>query len=108
MRKLSLPKLPQNPLMPSAAEIFEVGPRDGLQAESKSLTLEQKLELVEKLIAAGLRDIEIGSFIKPGLIPQLNDSDRLAALLEQRHPRGKRKARFWAFVPNLRGLERAV
>ena len=94
------------PKLPLSAEIFEVGPRDGLQAESQTLTLAQKIELVEKLMAAGLRDIEVGSFIKPGVIPQLNESDRICEILNKKY--SKRQTRFWAFVPNLKGLELAA
>jgi hydroxymethylglutaryl-CoA lyase len=96
---------------PSTASIFEVGPRDGLQAESQVLSLDKKLKLIEALVESGLKDIEIGSFVKADWIPQLADSRELAVKLAEKYPsklKDKRGLRFWGFVPNKRGLEDAV
>ena len=51
--------------------IVEVGPRDGLQNEKQSISLETKIELIEKLAATGLRTIEAGSFVSPKWVPQV-------------------------------------
>jgi hydroxymethylglutaryl-CoA lyase len=80
--------------------LYEVGPRDGLQNEPETVPTDAKLALVERLVAAGLRHVEITSFVSPEWIPQLADADELAA----RVPRGP--AVYSALVPNERGYER--
>jgi hydroxymethylglutaryl-CoA lyase len=82
--------------------VFEVGPRDGLQNEAKVLSLEERIELVERLCDAGVTDVEIGAFVHPKWVPQMAGTDELARSLGPREG-----VRFWALVPNLRGLERA-
>lgn len=82
--------------------IHEVGPRDGLQNEARPVPTETKRRYVELLLAAGLREVEVTSFVSPRAIPQLADAEALCAVLER--PAG---IRFVALVPNLRGLERA-
>jgi len=62
-------------------EIVEVGPRDGLQNESVVLVTEDKVELIGMLAAAGLRRIEIASFVNPRLVPQMADGDAVIAAL---------------------------
>jgi len=81
--------------------LYEVGPRDGLQNESTTVASEVKLELIRRLAAAGLRRIEATSFVSPRWIPQLADSDRVAARLPERQG-----VRYSALVPNLQGYER--
>ncbi len=81
--------------------IYEVGPRDGLQNESQVVPLPAKLELIERLAGAGLRSIEVGSYVSPKWIPQLADSDELAGILPEIPG-----VRYRALVPNLRGYER--
>ena len=61
----------------AGVSLTEVGPRDGLQNEPDAIPTEAKLELVMRLAAAGLRRIEIGSFVAPKWIPQLADCDAL-------------------------------
>lgn len=51
--------------------IIEVGPRDGLQNEKTSISLETKLELIKRLAQTGVRDIEAGSFVAPKWVPQV-------------------------------------
>jgi hydroxymethylglutaryl-CoA lyase len=82
--------------------IYEVGPRDGLQNESRPVPLASKLRYLDLLADAGLREIEATSFVSPAAIPQLNDADELMASLPRRPG-----VRYPVLVPNLRGLERA-
>lgn len=83
--------------------IYEVSPRDGLQNEPTLVSLEQKLALIGALVAAGLQDIEVTSFVRAAWIPQLADAADLLARLP-----AAPGVRYWALVPNARGLERAV
>jgi hydroxymethylglutaryl-CoA lyase len=82
--------------------IYEVGPRDGLQAESTPIPTDAKLHFIDLLADAGLREIEATSFVSPSAIPQLADADELMARLERRPG-----VRYPVLVPNQRGLERA-
>ncbi len=81
--------------------IYEVGPRDGLQNEPDALPTTAKLELIDRLARAGLRRIEVTSFVSPEWIPQLADGDALCAALQERPG-----TRYSALVPNARGYER--
>jgi hydroxymethylglutaryl-CoA lyase len=82
--------------------IYEVGPRDGLQNEAVAIPLATKVELIERLAAAGLREIEATSFVSPKAIPQLADADDLLPRLPR--PPG---IRYPVLVPNQRGMARA-
>lgn len=87
--------------------IFEVGPRDGLQNESRTVTFDDKVWFVSSLVEAGVRDLELGAFVRPDRVPQMADTDALYAMIRDRKLKlGKAKA--WSLVPNLKGLERAV
>jgi hydroxymethylglutaryl-CoA lyase len=81
--------------------IHEVGPRDGLQNEPGVVPTPAKLELIERLANAGLRSIETCSYVSPEWIPQLADSDALAALLPEIPG-----VRYRGLVPNERGYDR--
>src|SRR5688572_19010345 len=84
-------------------EIVEVGPRDGLQSESQVLPTDAKLEFIRRLAAAGLRRIEVASFVNPKRVPQMADAEAvLAALAPQAD-----HARFIGLVLNRKGFERA-
>lgn len=89
--------------LPKRVEIYEVGPRDGLQNELRMLPTEDKVRLIGALVDAGLRRIEVTSFVSPRWIPQLADADKLLRLMPR--PTGVSLS---ALVPNLRGLERAT
>jgi isopropylmalate/homocitrate/citramalate synthase len=82
--------------------IYEVGPRDGLQNEATAIPLETKRAFVERLVAAGLREIEATSFVSPRAIPQLADADALLPSLPK-----VAGVRYPVLVPNERGLGRA-
>jgi len=86
--------------------IHEVGPRDGLQNEAERLTIDARFELVRALAAAGLKRIEVGSFVRPDWIPQLADTDALVRrLIESKLPAD---LRLYGLVPNRTGLSRAI
>lgn len=87
---------------PDRVRVYEVGPRDGLQNESRPIPLATKLRYLELLADAGLREIEATSFVAPAAIPQLADADELMAALPRRDG-----VRYPVLVPNLRGLARA-
>ncbi len=89
--------------MPKAVEVYEVGPRDGLQNEATILPVETKAEFIERLAASGLSVIEATSFVSPKWVPQLGDADALFPMLPHRPG-----LRFPVLVPNISGLERAV
>ncbi len=95
-------RAPRSPTPDRQVRVYEVGPRDGLQNEALPVPTETKRRYVELLVAAGLREIEVTSFVSPRAVPQLADAEALCAALER--PPG---VRFVALVPNLRGLERA-
>ncbi len=84
-------------------ELYEVGPRDGLQNEAARLPVEAKLRLIDAIAAAGLSRIEVGSFVRADWIPQLADTDEVARQL-----RPWPGVRFSALVPNRHGLDRAL
>ncbi len=90
-------------MLPGRATIYEVGPRDGLQNESANLSVDARLRLIEALAGAGLKRIEIGSFVRPDWIPQLADTDEVARRMVRRP-----SVRYAALVPNRFGLDRAV
>lgn len=85
------------------AFVYEVGPRDGLQNEARTLSAPDKVRLIEALYAAGERRIEVTSFVSPKWIPQLADAEEVMRLLPPL-PGLTRSA----LVPNEKGLERAL
>jgi isopropylmalate/homocitrate/citramalate synthase len=87
--------------------IYEVGPRDGLQNEAAAIPLATKVELIELLAAAGLREIEATSFVSPRSIPQLADADELLPLVLRQVGGVGPAVRFPVLVPNERGMARA-
>ena len=85
-----------------AVRIYEVGPRDGLQNEERTVSTEVKARYIDLLAEAGLRAIEATSFVNPLAIPQLHDASAVMASLQRRPG-----VRYPVLVPNARGLERA-
>ncbi len=65
--------------MVRTVEILEVGPRDGLQNEPRRLAVPVRAELIGRLVAAGLRRIEVASFVNPKRVPQMADAEELLA-----------------------------
>jgi len=86
-----------------SVEIVDVTLRDGLQSLERVYPLEVKLEILQRLVAAGLRRIEFTSFVRPEVVPQLADAEALAAALPASHD-----CRFRALIANRQGIERAV
>ncbi|MFT3906142.1 MAG: hydroxymethylglutaryl-CoA lyase [Steroidobacteraceae bacterium] len=92
-----------------AIQICEVGPRDGLQDEARSLPLITKIEFVQRLAAAGERVIEVGAFVSPKAVPQMSDSaDLLRALTTPPLAATMRDRRLPVLVPNASGLDDAL
>jgi hydroxymethylglutaryl-CoA lyase len=89
--------------LPSKVSIVEVGPRDGLQNERVRLSVDQKVALVDGLVSAGLKDIEVGSFVHPKWIPQMADTAEVVRRLQP-----VEGVRYWVLVPNDRGLDSAL
>ena len=89
--------------MAEKVNILDVTPRDGLQNESTLVSTPDKLALIEKLVRAGVRDIQATSFVHPRWVPQMADAEAVVAGLDN-FP----GARFSALVPNLKGYQRAV
>jgi hydroxymethylglutaryl-CoA lyase len=83
--------------------ILDVSARDGLQNEPRLVSTNDKLTLIEKLVRAGVRDIQATSFVHPRWVPQMADAEPLAA-----HFGEFTGVRFSALVPNVKGYERAV
>ena len=89
--------------LPREVTVHEVSPRDGLQNESVLVPVNAKLELILRLLDAGLKSLEVTSLVRPDWVPQLADGDELLARLEPREG-----VRLVVLVPNMRGLERAI
>jgi len=82
--------------------IVEVGPRDGLQNEPKTIGLDEKVNLINLLSTSGLKQIEVGSFVNPQMVPQMADSGLVFSKITRRPD-----VSYSALVPNLKGYEQA-
>ena len=89
--------------IPKRVRLVEVGPRDGLQNEAGIVPSDIKVELVDRLSAAGLQSVEAGSFVSPKWVPQMADSAEVFARITRRPGTG-----YPALVPNAKGLEAAL
>ncbi len=87
----------------NSVRLVEVGARDGLQNEARSLSVETRIALVERLADVGLRTIEAGAFVSPRWVPQMADSAAVLRGLGERHG-----VTYTALVPNLQGLDMAL
>ena len=88
---------------PDKVKIIEVGPRDGLQNEARSLTAEQRVEFIKRLEECGLRNIEAGSFVRPDRVPQMANTEQLMSRLNL-----EGETSYPVLIPNKRGLETAL
>jgi hydroxymethylglutaryl-CoA lyase len=89
--------------LPTSVRLVEVGPRDGLQNEPDPIATETKLELIERLGAAGIRYIEAASFVSPKWVPQMADHREVMTNLKRCDG-----VTYSALTPNLKGLEAAL
>ena len=94
-------------MMPQQVRIVEVGPRDGLQNEKRVLPTADKVALIQRLVAAGLRTVEATAFVSPKWVPQMADYDEVLrmTLAQTAADSG---ASYPVLTPNLRGLEAAL
>ena len=90
-------------MVPDAIAFVEVGPRDGLQNEQTLISTANKLSLIARAIDAGVRRIEVTSFVNPAKVPQMADAEAVCAGLPQRT-----NVTYIGLVLNNRGAERAV
>jgi hydroxymethylglutaryl-CoA lyase len=97
-----LPNGTQNLNWPSKITVCEVGPRDGLQNETTSLTIDQKAELIERSVQAGAKFIEIGSLVHPKAVPQMADTDEVAKRIKKADG-----VEYRVLVMNVKGIQRA-
>jgi hydroxymethylglutaryl-CoA lyase len=88
---------------PSSVRIREVGPRDGFQNEPETIPTAEKIRLIDLLSATGLKRLEVTSFVRPEVIPQLSDAEEVLAEVKRRDG-----VAFSVLIPNERGLERAL
>ncbi len=91
------------PTLPAQVKIVEVGPRDGLQNEKEIIPVEVKVELINRLTAAGFPNIEAASFVSPKWVPQMATSSEVMQKIER-----KSGVIYSALVPNMQGLEAAL
>lgn len=89
--------------MAEFVEIFEMGPRDGLQNEKRHIPTEEKIALVNCLSRAGFRRIEVASFVSPKWVPQMADSAQVLANIDR-----VEGVSYAALTPNMQGFNRAV
>jgi hydroxymethylglutaryl-CoA lyase len=88
---------------PSKVKLVDVGPRDGLQNEKTMVPAAVKIELVHRLQAAGLREIEVTSFVSPKWVPQMADNAEVMAGIQR-----KPGVRYSVLTPNMQGFEAAI
>ncbi len=89
--------------LPQHVSLVEVGPRDGLQNESRPISIADKVRLVDDLTAAGLGHIEVGSFVSPKWVPQMAGSAQVFEQIQRREG-----VIYSALAPNFRGFEDAL
>src|SRR3954447_3057148 len=90
-------------MLPSRVTLVDVGPRDGLQNEKQTVDAAVKIELVHRLQAAGLREIEVTSFVSPKWVPQMADNAKVLAGIDK-----KPGVRISVLIPNMKGLDAAL
>ena len=88
---------------PKSVRIVEVGPRDGLQNEKSAVSVETRIELINRLSETGLKTIEAGAFVSPKWVPQMASSDMVFAAINK-----KSGVSYPVLVPNAKGMENAV
>ncbi len=94
--------------LPNKVHIIEVGPRDGLQNESQTLSVGLRVELIERLAKNGLRKIEAGSFVSPKWVPQMANTDQVLDALNAARGQKQQAISYAVLTPNVKGLELAI
>ncbi len=89
--------------LPAQVALIDVGPRDGLQNEKGEVPAAIKIELVHRLQEAGLKEIEVTSFVSPKWVPQMGDNAQVMAGIQRRPG-----VRYSVLTPNMKGLEAAM
>ena len=89
--------------LPKSVKIVDVGPRDGLQNEAKSVPAEAKIAFIERLADAGIKSVEAGAFVSPKWVPQMDDTAQVLAGLKR-----KPGTHYPVLVPNMKGFEAAL
>ncbi len=89
--------------LPPRVKLVDVGPRDGLQNEKQTVPADVKIELVQRLQAAGLNEVEVTSYVSPKWVPQLADNAQVMSGI-----RRKPGVRYSVLTPNMQGFESAV
>lgn len=90
-------------VFPRRVRVVEAGPRDGLQNEKQLLDTAVKVELIERLVDAGLTHIDTGSFVNPKWVPQMADTEAVFATIRRANG-----VCYSALTPNLKGFDRAL
>jgi len=88
--------------LPDKVTLIEVGPRDGFQFENKIIPTNLKVEIISDLVDAGIKDIQVTSFVHPDVVPQMADAETLLRRLPKR-----KGVRYCGLVLNKKGVERA-
>ena len=89
--------------LPSRVQLVDVGPRDGLQNEKQPVPAAVKIELVHRLQAAGLKEIEVTSYVSPKWVPQMADNHEVMSAVQR-----QAGVRYAVLTPNLKGFEAAL
>jgi hydroxymethylglutaryl-CoA lyase len=89
--------------LPQSVRLREVGPRDGFQNEPETIAAADKVRLIDMLSATGLKRLEVTSFVRPDVVPQLADAEQVLAAVERREG-----VAFSVLIPNQKGLDRAL
>ena len=89
-------------------KIVEVGLRDGLQNETSQLSVEQRFDLFESLVRAGIKNIEIGAFVSPKWVPQMAVTSELTGMILSDTAINKKKLNLPVLVPNVEGMLKAI
>ncbi len=90
-------------VLPESVRIREVGPRDGFQNEPETIPTSDKVELIDALARTGVKRLEVTSFVRPDVIPQLSDAEQVLAQID-----APADVAVGVLIPNERGLDRAL
>lgn len=95
-------------MLPTRVSIVDVAPRDGLQNEKQPVSTQDKLGLIQRLQQAGVKKIEVTSYVSPKWVPQMADNAAVMQALSSAPVRGPEGVQYSVLVPNMQGLEAAL